>query len=85
MPTPVILPDLGAGPVSISVWFAEVGEPVWEGERLVEVLTEGATFDVVAPVTGRLAAKHAFPREQVAPGQLLGEVDNASEPRLAPL
>jgi pyruvate/2-oxoglutarate dehydrogenase complex dihydrolipoamide acyltransferase (E2) component len=69
------MPDLGVEYASISLWFVEVGEPVWEGERVVEVLTSGATFDVVAPATGRLAAKCVFPNERVENGQTLGTVD----------
>jgi pyruvate/2-oxoglutarate dehydrogenase complex dihydrolipoamide acyltransferase (E2) component len=79
MSTPIILPDLGAAPVSVSVWFADVGDLVWEGERLVEVLTEAATFDVVSPSTGRLLEKKAYPRDQVLPGQVLGTVDATAD------
>lgn len=76
MPTPIILPEMGAAPVSVSVWFADVGDAVWQGERIVEVLIDGATFDVVAPATGRLAEKKAFPRDRVSAGQVLGIVDS---------
>ena len=37
MPTPIRLPELGTGPVMLSVWFANVGDQVYEGDRLVEV------------------------------------------------
>ena len=40
MPIEVILPDLGAGPVMVSTWFADADEWVYEGDRLVEVLTK---------------------------------------------
>lgn len=79
MRTEVRLPELGAGPAVLSVWFAEVGEEVFEGERLVEVLVGGATFDVAAPVTGRLLVKHALVRDALTPGQLLGEVEVEEE------
>ena len=59
MNTPVILPDIGAGPVVLSAWFADPGDQVFEGDRLVEVLVGGATFDVSAPATGRLTEKRA--------------------------
>ena len=52
----VILPELGTGPdepIVVSYWFAERGDEVWEGDRLVEVLVGPATFDVPAPRTGR--------------------------------
>jgi pyruvate/2-oxoglutarate dehydrogenase complex dihydrolipoamide acyltransferase (E2) component len=75
MPTPILLPDLGTAPVVLSVWFAAVGDRVYEGDRLVEVLVDGATFDVPAPTTGRLAEKWAYPDDRLNPGQTLGMVE----------
>jgi pyruvate/2-oxoglutarate dehydrogenase complex dihydrolipoamide acyltransferase (E2) component len=73
----VILPDLGTGPdvpIVVSHWFAARGEEVWEGDRLVEVLVGPATFDVPAPVSGRLAEIHGWEDDPVAPGAVLGFV-----------
>ena len=70
----VILPELGAAPAVLSVWFAEAGDLVYEGDRLVEVLVRGATFDVSAPATGRLAEKRAWPNDPLHTGQVLGVV-----------
>ena len=53
MQTPIVLPDLGADPVRLSVWFVDPGDQVYEGDRVVEVLSNGATFDVSSPVAGR--------------------------------
>jgi pyruvate/2-oxoglutarate dehydrogenase complex dihydrolipoamide acyltransferase (E2) component len=75
MQTNIVLPELGAGPAVLSVWFADPGDAVFEGDRLVEVLVGGATFDVAAPATGRLAARHALPRDFVTAGQVLGQVE----------
>ena len=75
MQTPVILPELGLDPeqaLAVSAWFAAPGDVVFEGDRLVEVLTLGATFDVPAPVNGRLAAIVAYPDDSLQPGQILG-------------
>lgn len=72
MPTAIILPDLGATPVWLSAWLADLGDAVYEGDRLVEVLVGGATFDVPAPATGRLTEKRALPRQALQPGQVLG-------------
>jgi pyruvate/2-oxoglutarate dehydrogenase complex dihydrolipoamide acyltransferase (E2) component len=77
MRTPVVLPDLGASPLWLSLWFAEPGDEVLEGERLVEVLAAGATFDVSAPATGRLVERHAWPLDRLVPGQVLGVVESA--------
>jgi pyruvate/2-oxoglutarate dehydrogenase complex dihydrolipoamide acyltransferase (E2) component len=71
----VILPDLGTGPdvpIVISHWYAERGENVWEGDRLVELLVGPATFDVPAPVSGRLAEIRGEEDDRVEPGAVLG-------------
>lgn len=73
----VILPNLGTGPdvpIIVSHWFARRGEEVWEGDRLVEVLVGPATFDVPAPVSGRLAEIRGREDDTVAPGAVLGFV-----------
>jgi pyruvate/2-oxoglutarate dehydrogenase complex dihydrolipoamide acyltransferase (E2) component len=77
MRTPVLMPDLGA-PVALSLWFAAPGDTVFEGDRLVEVLIAGATFDVSAPATGRLVERLAWPRDVLTPGQVLGIVEDDS-------
>jgi pyruvate/2-oxoglutarate dehydrogenase complex dihydrolipoamide acyltransferase (E2) component len=77
----ILLPDIGAAPLALSVWFADVGDVVYEGDRVVEILAGGATFDVPAPATGRLAEKRAWPDDPLVPGQVVGtvEVDEAGE------
>lgn len=82
MPTPVTLPDLGLDPgqtVGVSAWFAAPGEVVFEGDRLVEVLTVGATFDIPAPANGRLAAIMAYPDDSLQTGQVIGWIENADD------
>jgi pyruvate/2-oxoglutarate dehydrogenase complex dihydrolipoamide acyltransferase (E2) component len=76
----IILPDVGAAPVVLSAWFADPGDAVFEGDRLVEVLVGGATFDVSSPATGHLAEKQARRNERLVPGQVLGFVDADREP-----
>jgi pyruvate/2-oxoglutarate dehydrogenase complex dihydrolipoamide acyltransferase (E2) component len=71
----VILPELGAAAAFLSVWFADPGDEVYEGDRLVEIRVNGATFDVPAPATGRLLEKHVHVDEPLAPGQVLGVLD----------
>lgn len=78
MRTPIILPELGAAPVRLSLWFAAPGDLVFEGDRLVEVVVAGATFDVSAPATGRLIERHAWPRDSLTPGQVLGVMESES-------
>jgi pyruvate/2-oxoglutarate dehydrogenase complex dihydrolipoamide acyltransferase (E2) component len=75
MRAPILLPELGASPITLSVWFADPGEWIFEGDRLVEVLVSGATFDVSSPATGRLVEKRAQPRTALTPGQVLGMME----------
>lgn len=75
MQAEITLPEIGASPVVLSVWFAEAGDAVYEGDRLVEILVPGATFDVAAPATGRLAEKRALPNDRLQTGQVLGVVE----------
>ncbi len=73
----VILPDLGTSPdvaIVVSHWFASRGDTVWEGDRLVEVLVGPATFDVAAPISGRLASIEGLEDDTVIPGTVLGFV-----------
>src|SRR5262245_24808948 len=72
--TCVLLPDIRAAPVKLSLWYADVGEHVFEGDRLVEVLVGGATFDVAAPTTGTLLEKCVRPDQALQPGELLGRI-----------
>ena len=71
---PIVLPELGVQWARMSVWFAEPGDIVYEGERLVEVAVGGATFDVSAPATGRLAERFVLPPDEVKPRHVLGEI-----------
>jgi pyruvate/2-oxoglutarate dehydrogenase complex dihydrolipoamide acyltransferase (E2) component len=75
MQAEIRLPELGAVPVVLSVWFADPGDVVFEGDRVVEVRVGAATFDVAAPVTGRLAKKLRLPNDHLETGQVLGLVE----------
>ncbi len=74
MRSPILMPEVGDHP-AVNLWFVEPGETVYIGDRLVELLVEGATFDVSSPVDGRLAERTARPGEQPAPGQVLGWIE----------
>jgi pyruvate/2-oxoglutarate dehydrogenase complex dihydrolipoamide acyltransferase (E2) component len=75
MRLPVRLPELDAAGVRFGLWLVEPGEAVYEGDRLAEVLIEGATIDVNSPATGRLVERVAWPRDVLKPGQVLGFVE----------
>lgn len=73
----VLLPELGTGahePILISHWYADPGDVVWEGDRLVEVLVGPATFDIPVPATGRLAEIREEEDDPVHPGCVLAIV-----------
>jgi pyruvate/2-oxoglutarate dehydrogenase complex dihydrolipoamide acyltransferase (E2) component len=75
MRSPVHVPELRAGTVRLSLWFAQVGETLRRGERIAELLVDGATFDVTAPADGMLVERHARPDEVLRTGQVLGVME----------
>lgn len=75
MRTEVLMPDIGATPIQLSAWFADPGDEIFEGDRLVEVLVEGATFDVSAPASGKLVELRLLAGDPVTPGQILGVIE----------
>lgn len=71
---PIALPDLGSPRAVLSLWYVQPGDQVFEGDRVVEVLIPGATFDVAAPATGTLGERFVLPNDPVEPGQVLGVI-----------
>jgi pyruvate/2-oxoglutarate dehydrogenase complex dihydrolipoamide acyltransferase (E2) component len=71
----VELPDFGCPGPRLSVWYARVGDTILAGERLVEILVDGATIEVSAPANGRLLECHARPDDYLVAGQLLAVID----------
>jgi pyruvate/2-oxoglutarate dehydrogenase complex dihydrolipoamide acyltransferase (E2) component len=72
---PITLPELGSPRPVLSLWYVGTGERVYEGDRVVEVLIPGATFDVSAPATGIIVERLALPNDPLATGQVLGTID----------
>ena len=77
----ITLPELGADPVVFSLWFVDPGDAIYEGDRVAEVLCNGATFDVSAPATGRFTEKRALPDDPLVPGQVLGVLETEETER----
>lgn len=52
----VKLPPLAEGvdKASISYWFKQPGDTVKEGEELVELVTDKATFSMPSPLEGKI-------------------------------
>jgi pyruvate/2-oxoglutarate dehydrogenase complex dihydrolipoamide acyltransferase (E2) component len=75
----ITLPELGSPRVAFSLWYVRRGDRVFEGDRVAEVLIPGATYDVSAPVSGRLAEQTAFPNDALSAGQVLGWIEEDEE------
>jgi pyruvate/2-oxoglutarate dehydrogenase complex dihydrolipoamide acyltransferase (E2) component len=79
MPAPeriaIVLPELGSTRVQFSLWYVREGDPVFEGDRVAEVLIPGATYDIAAPASGRLVERQARANDALATGQVLGLID----------
>ena len=74
---PLVAPDVGGAGVMLSLWLVAEGSEVVEGDRVVELVTGGATVDLGAPVTGRLVAQRVEEDAAVAPGDVLAEFEAA--------
>jgi pyruvate/2-oxoglutarate dehydrogenase complex dihydrolipoamide acyltransferase (E2) component len=70
----LVLPDLGIPLVVVGVWYVQPGDQVYHGDRLVEIIVDGATFDVTAPANGVFSERLAHTRDRVGPGAILGAV-----------
>ena len=56
MTTNIILPELGEGitKATVSFWYFKPGDYIEEGEDMVEIATDKATFNVSATVSGKI-------------------------------
>ena len=74
----VPLPDLGedAGDeATVAFWYFDVGEDVTEGEDLLEMVTDKATFQVPSPASGRVVEVLAQEGVKVKVGQVMGVLE----------
>jgi len=72
------LPDLGedAGDeATIAFWYFETGDDVAEGDDLVEMVTDKATFQVPSPAAGKLAEILAQEGDKVKVGQVMAVLE----------
>ena len=72
------LPELGDdGPEEgqVSFWLVDAGEEVSEGDDLVEILTDKATFNIPAPAAGTLAEVLANEGDTVKVGETLAVLE----------
>lgn len=73
--TPMTTPDVGAADLRVSVWLIDAGDRAEQGERIVELLTPGMTFDVAMPIAGRIAAIERAAGEVVLAGDVLAWIE----------
>ena len=76
---PIIVPDLGSDRIRLSLWYVQAGDRVYEGDRVVELLIPGASFDVSAPAPGVLVDRVASPNDALVFGQQLGAIQAETE------
>src|SRR6516162_1840362 len=64
------LPDVGEGiaEAEIVAWHVNVGESVKEDQRLVDVMTEKATVEIGAPVSGKVVERNGEAGDMVPVG-----------------
>lgn len=84
MPYEFTLPKLSEGTDEgvVVAWFKREGSPIKEGEPLLEVQMEKVSFEVKAPVSGRLVKILAGKDDIVATDQVIAriETESAEEP-----
>lgn len=81
------MPDLGEGTVEAEVvdWRVKPGDVVQEDDVIAEVMTEKASVELPAPVSGRVVSITGEPGDSIAVGAelIVFETDVAGEPAAA--
>ena len=81
------LPDVGEGVAEAEIveWLVAVGDEVTPESPIAEVLTDKATVEISAPVSGTIAALHGEPGEILAVGADFVEIETDATTDAAPL
>jgi pyruvate/2-oxoglutarate dehydrogenase complex dihydrolipoamide acyltransferase (E2) component len=61
--------------VFVSQWLKNEGDEVAEGEPLVEVMTDKASYEIESPVSGTVTEKLVAEEERVQPGQVMAVIE----------
>ena len=79
------LPDLGEGTVDAEIvsWRVKPGDTIAEDEPMVEMMTDKATVEVPAPVSGRVISVRGEPGEKVPVGSELAVFETEAQERSA--
>lgn len=80
MASPIVVPELGESVVeaTVSRWLKKVGDPVAPGDELVELETDKVDLKVSANHAGVLARIDRQEGEDVAIGDVLGEIGESA-------
>jgi len=71
---PLVMPDFMIDqPIKLSLWLMSCGEKVLRGDRVAEILVGAATFDLEAPISGRLMCQLVEEDDVVTTGMILAE------------
>ncbi len=75
--TEVKLPPIAEGvdKANVSYWHRSSGDQVKEGEDLVELVTDKATFNLPAPISGILKEIIVNEGEEVKVGQVIARIE----------
>lgn len=75
--TDVKLPPIAEGveKANVSYWHRNIGDKVSEGEDLVELVTDKATFNLPAPASGTLKEVIVPEGDEVRVGQVLARIE----------
>jgi len=75
--THVTLPKLAEGveKATVSYWHRTVGDTVKEGEDLVELVTDKATFNMPSPVAGKIRALMVEEGKEIKVGDVIAEIE----------
>ena len=73
----VKLPEMGEGieEASVSFWYKKAGDATKEGEDLVELTTEKASFNLPSPVSGTVKQVSVSEGDKVKVGQTLAVIE----------
>ena len=74
------MPDIGLGSAVLTActWYAEEGDRVVEGDRLLEVLAGEVTIDLPSPASGILTERSVDVDDCLTTGQVLAIISLSS-------
>jgi 2-oxoisovalerate dehydrogenase E2 component (dihydrolipoyl transacylase) len=80
------LPDVGEGTAEAEIvaWHVRVGDVVKEDAPLVDVMTDKATVEMTAPVSGKVIAIHGEPGDMAPVGGAIAVFETDAEEAEAP-